>query len=252
MTDYKDYEIKSFSNELIEKYNKKTYIPELGHKTEYDSAKHQKKEFVQVGRRYSELQGEWFDPKAKTYVSADLPNQLARDIVLGEFNYLTDRFKELSKNQNSIEEFTFENLISIVNSSQKPTHLVIPSQYGKKLINWEYDENKDLDGLNKGVKPCYQSHGVKIFLDGDESSLKDDEIIAIDSEEIEIIQKKRRDKPIEKEDIKPIEKYSEIGDDENLMLYFGKSTKGDIDFLFRTIFHVQVMNNPPSLFEIEK
>lgn len=244
MSDYGEYEIEGFAKEMIRAYNNRTYLSELTNRKFYDSQRHEEDGFVQIGGRYSELQGEWFDPNAKGWIREGLPHQLISTLIRGELNYLVDKLNEFNQevgfeSDEIKESFSFEELKNLLDENLGKTHLIVPNRYGRDLIDWSLRNEYSVENVDsKGSRIFEVGHGARVVVASEKIDL--DKIILIDKHNLSLIQKTRENKPAEEEEIDLINEYKNLGDKEPLMLYFGKSKKPkDLDFLFRTVIKLE-------------
>jgi hypothetical protein len=250
LTDYSRYEIEEFAKEMFAKYRGGRKVDKFTTKRSYDPEKDQDEEFFQVGRRFSEMEGGWFDPEEASYARAHMAEQMNRNLDLGEANFVFNRLKEFSDSNKiktvQMEEFNFESFCNKLLEFGEITHVILPAEYNRKLMDWAWDK-----GLLKedGLDYLFPG-GVRIMFAHKDVDM-DNNIFVVNKEDLTVVRKKRRDKDLD--DIEAdlgmnlIQDYRDLGEDEELMLYFGESENGKVDFLFRTILRIEEPSSSDSV-----
>ncbi|MBN1941109.1 MAG: hypothetical protein JW772_02915 [Candidatus Diapherotrites archaeon] len=220
----------TFASQMIEAYEKTNILNEFCTIKKFEN---QTNEFFQIAKRVG-LPKEFFveqDNVDNSMIASDF----TKDIVIGEQNFVLKTILESKQTPRHIaNSFDYNEFAKIIAQMSNPTNIFIPIEpYFKPLYKWAF-ANREQIKFAPGREPSLLIGGKEIQIHWVTSDTKINEIVVVDKNRLEIIQKKFEQSKTPKE-INPITQFAHYSNNKKLMLYFAERDPDKFDFVFRSV-----------------
>lgn len=224
--------IEKFTRIAINSYERDSIIDGAFDIHEFDEGKYGDLEYSQIVKRV--LLPKRFFQENGSYVNSQIARDFSRAIYLGERNYALEKLKDYQQSSSvssyTLDEFSFESLVSALGCIDNPKTMFLPLYFHEEVFGWV---EKGKFNFRQGGEFLETPAGsVRLYWLPNDTGFEN--IFIIDSSESQIVQKRFGD--LDMGQIDTIDEYQFSSPSDRLMVYFGESEdQENFDFLIRSV-----------------
>lgn len=230
-------QLNSFARDVVDRYNENTKLGEITNLEDYNEDQHQRRDFIQIGKRSNLPKDIFYEERATDTVM--ISSQFAKAIIIAEQKYILSYIQESvddgTLDSYEADEFTFESIITpSFDTVYNPDYIFLPNdvRYRKSLLNWREDGFVKNRGDGQ-----YIAGAGDIKVEWMPSNWGFENAFLFNSQDISVVQKRYKDAEYP-EGIDPVREFDGSEEDDRLMVYLGKEFPEEPDqfeFFVRTV-----------------